>query len=163
MAVLLALVLTYLFTTFFGYVVHWSLHQPWMGKLHTSHMAHHVELYPPEDFTSEVYRHPKNDNIVLVFGIASIPFVIIPIIVFILGIFPLSIFISIMSMMILQSFLHYYLHDAYHIKNHWLSKIPFVKDIFAKLYQLHYLHHLRMSKNFGIFVFHWDKVFGTKI
>ena len=61
----------------------------------------------------------------------------------------------------LMGFLHDYLHDAFHIERHWLYRIPIIKNWFASLVSLHYLHHVDMNSNFGIFSFFWDRMFGT--
>lgn len=161
LAILITAVLAFFASSLFGYVVHRSLHQTWTGKLNQSHMAHHLKLYPPTDYLSEVYRSAGKDNTVRTFAIAAIPMVLVPIILGILGILPLSLVITTLIVMGLMGFLHNYLHDAFHIKDHFLTRLPLLKDVFAHWNDLHYLHHIDMQKNFGIFLFHWDHIFKT--
>ena len=160
-AILLTLFITYVVTSLFGYVVHWSLHQDWAGSFNKAHMTHHQILYPPSDFTSEKYRHAGKDSTPKFFALAALPLILTPIVLWAVGILPLSLMITVLVVEGLMGFLHDYLHDTFHIKDHWLSRTPVLRVIFAKWVQLHYLHHVDMGKNFGIFVFHWDRVFKT--
>ncbi len=161
MAVLITIILTYLVTSFFGYAVHWLLHQSWAGRFNQKHMTHHLKLYPPEDYTSEKYRHAGKDNTVVTFTLASIPVVALPILFWWLGLFTVGMMIASLLVMAFMGFSHDYLHNSFHISNHWMSRVPVLKDIFRKWVALHYLHHVDMGKNYGIFVFHWDRLFRT--
>lgn len=161
MAVLLAIILTFLVTTLFGHVVHWCLHQPWLGAVNNSHMTHHLRLYPADDFTSEVYRNAGKDSTPKFFAVAAIPLVVTPIILAVLGVFTWPITLTVLAVEALMGFLHNYLHDSFHIKNHWLGRVPVLGGIFHRWIELHYLHHVDMSKNYGIFTFFWDRLFGT--
>lgn len=161
LAILITALIAFFVSSLFGYVVHRALHQPWTGKLNQSHMAHHITLYPPTDYLSDVYRHAGKDNTVKIFAMASMPLVLTPIILGILGILPLALVITVLVVMGLMGFLHNYLHDAFHVRNHFLTRIPGFKVIFDRWNDLHYLHHVDMQKNFGIFLFHWDHIFRT--
>ena len=160
-AVLITIIICFLVTTLFGHSVHWALHQTWTGSVHNAHMTHHLKLYPPSDYTSEVYREAGADSTPKFFALAAIPLILTPIILWATGVVSLSIMITALVVEGLMGFLHNYLHDAFHIKKHWLYGIPFLGVIFGKWVATHYLHHVDMSKNFGIFTFHWDKIFGT--
>lgn len=160
-AILITALVAFFVSSLFAYVVHWSLHQQWTGRLNQKHMTHHLILYPPSDYSSDKYRVAGVDNTVITFTIAAIPLVAAPIILGVLGILPLSLVITTLVMMGLMGFLHNYLHDAFHIKNHFLNHVPVLGNIFAYWNRLHYLHHVDMQKNFGIFLFHWDHVFRT--
>jgi sterol desaturase/sphingolipid hydroxylase (fatty acid hydroxylase superfamily) len=148
LAIFLTALVAFFISSLFGYVVHRSLHQKWTGRLNQKHMTHHLILYPPTDYLSEKYRQAGADNTVVTFTIAAIPLVLIPILLGVLGILPLPLVITALIVMGLMGFFHDYLHDSFHIKNHFLNR-------------LHYLHHIDMQKNFGIFLFHWDHVFKT--
>lgn len=161
LAILITAFIAFFISSLFGYVVHRSLHQPWMGKLNQKHMTHHLTLYPPTDYLSDKYRDAGKDNTVIIFSIAAIPLVAIPIVLGIFGILSLSLVITTLVVMGIMGFLHSYLHDSFHIRNHFLTRIPVVRDIFDYWVKLHYLHHVDMQKNFGIFLFHWDHVFRT--
>lgn len=160
-AFFLTILISYLITSLFGYVVHWSLHQSWTGKINQSHMTHHLKLYPPEDFTSETYRNAGKDSTPKFFAMAAIPLILAPILLGLFGVLPLYLVITVLVVEGLMGFLHDYLHDSFHIKNHILTRIPVVRDIFDRWVKIHYLHHVDMGKNYGIFVFHWDRVFRT--
>lgn len=159
--ILITAVIAFFVTSLFGYVVHRSLHQPWTGHLNKKHMTHHLVLYPPSDYVSDKYRNAGADNTVITFVFASIPMVGIPITLGIFGILPLPEVITALVVMIGLGLLHNYIHDAFHIENHFLGRLPGLRNIFAYWNRLHYLHHVDMQKNFGIFLFHWDHVFRT--
>jgi len=161
MAILLTILISFIVTTLFGHVVHWSLHQKWSGSVHQSHMTHHLKLYPPTDYTSKVYREAGKDSTPKFFAIAAIPLVLAPIVFWLCGVLPLSLAATVIGVEALMGFLHNYLHDSFHIQNHWLYRVPLLGDIFNRWVDLHYLHHVDMSKNYGIFTFHWDRFFGT--
>jgi sterol desaturase/sphingolipid hydroxylase (fatty acid hydroxylase superfamily) len=160
-AIFITALISFLVSSLFGYVVHRSLHQPWSGRLNKKHMTHHLSLYPPTDYLSDKYREPGKDNTVFVFAAFAVPVVATPIILGVLHILPLVLVITSIAVMAIMSFLHDYLHDAFHIRHHFLTKIPVFRQLFARWGRLHYLHHVNMQTNFGIFTFFLDKVFGT--
>src|SRR6185295_18159825 len=126
-AALLTIFITYIVTSLFGYTIHWSLHQPWAGSFNTAHMTHHLKLYPPEDFTSDSYRNAGKDSTLLIFAVISLPLILAPCILWFLGILPLIYVILILLTEAAIGFLHNYLHDSFHIKNHWLGRLPLLK------------------------------------
>lgn len=154
---IIAIIITYFIVSLFGYVAHLALHQKWMGRFNSAHMTHHLKLYPPNDFTSDKYRRAGNDSTVKFFVIASLPMIITPIILYFCGILTLSSLIVVLVVEGLMGYLNNYLHDAFHITNHWLIGLP----IFDRWVKLHYIHHINMSANFGIFSFIWDRFFLT--
>ncbi len=150
----------FLIVCFFGYGVHWLLHQKWMGRAFEAHMTHHLKLYPPNDYYSlDKYRSAGEDNTFYTFAFASLPLLLVPIILCYFGVFSIIFTIYILSEMLIIGFLHDYLHDAFHIYNHCLNKFRFMQ----KLNELHFQHHLNMKKNFGIFNFWFDKLFKTYV
>jgi len=159
--VLITIIASFFVSSLFGYLVHRMLHQTWAGILHQKHMTHHITLYPPSDYLSEEYRYAGKDNTTITFAIAAIPVVAAPIILGLIGWISLPLVLISLTIMGLMGFLHSYLHDAFHIKNHWLNKVPIINNMFLRWNILHYYHHIDMSSNFGIFVFHWDYVFFT--
>jgi sterol desaturase/sphingolipid hydroxylase (fatty acid hydroxylase superfamily) len=161
LAIILTALAAFFVSSLFGYVVHRSLHQPWSGKLNRKHMTHHLTLYPSTDYLSDKYRDAGGDNTVIIFAIAAIPVVASPIVLGLLGVLSLPLVITALIIMGIMGFLHSYLHDSFHIRNHFLTRIPGIRVIFAYWNRLHYLHHIDMQKNFGIFLFHWDHVFQT--
>jgi sterol desaturase/sphingolipid hydroxylase (fatty acid hydroxylase superfamily) len=160
-AIFLTILVSFFVSTLFGYAVHRLLHQSWAGKLNQKHMTHHLILYPPTDYLSDKYREAGKDNTVLIFGLLALPVVAFPIILGVLNILPITLVIAALLVMGLMSFLHDYLHDSFHIKNHFLTRIPVIKVIYSYWNRLHYLHHVDMNSNYGIFLFHWDHIFKT--
>lgn len=154
---LFALILVFILVSFFGYVVHWLLHQSFMGRWNKAHMTHHEVLYPPCDYFSETYRHAGKDNTFIPFAIASLPLLGLPWVLLGFGVISFPLTIIIVLEMLLIGFLHDYLHETFHVPSHWLNRFKTVK----KWNKRHYQHHVRMETNFGIFFFVWDRLFGT--
>jgi sterol desaturase/sphingolipid hydroxylase (fatty acid hydroxylase superfamily) len=163
MGLLIIAILTFFVMTLFGHIVHWSLHQTWTGKVHDAHMTHHIKLYPPSDYLSKVYRQAGNDSTPKFFAMAGAPLVLIPIVLFYFGLMTLPVMIIILFVEGLVGFLHNYLHDAFHIEGHWLYRVYGIRSLFAHWTAVHYLHHVDMGKNYGIFFFFYDRLFGTYI
>jgi hypothetical protein len=161
LAILLTALITFFVGSLFGYVVHYSLHQKWTGAFNNAHMTHHLRLYPPQDYVSDKYRNAGKDNTVWIFGAAAVPVVAVPILLGVCHILPLPLVITSLIVMALMSLLHSYLHDSFHIRNHWLYYIPVIGMIFTRWVHLHWLHHVDMKTNYGIFLFHWDHLLGT--
>jgi lathosterol oxidase len=151
------LVLTGIITTFYGYWVHWALHQKFTGKYNRSHMTHHLKLYPPTDFMSDVYRDPGKDNTVIIFTAASLPLLCAPAVLYFLGACGLITAVLMFVEMLVIGLMNDRIHDAFHINNHWMNKVPG----FAGTKDLHFIHHVNMKANFGIFYFFWDKWLGS--
>jgi sterol desaturase/sphingolipid hydroxylase (fatty acid hydroxylase superfamily) len=160
MMLLIAMIVVYLITNLFGYIVHWCFHQSWAGWVRQSHLTHH-HLYTGVDYLSETYRDAGKDNSFRLFIVPSLLLFIPPAVLYVLCVIPLYVMIVLIVEMIIIGWMHNYLHDSFHIKNHFLSRMPLIKKIFDKWSHDHYLHHEDMTKNFGIFFFVWDRVFGT--
>ena len=153
----LALCIGFIVTTFAGHMIHWAIHQSWAGKLHTAHMTHHLKLYPVSDFLSDEYRSPGKDNTVFTFLWFAVPFFILPVVLYIDGMIPLVAMVLLFVELIIVGWMHDYFHDAFHIRDHFLKRFAY----FRRLTDLHYVHHIDMQKNFGIFLFWWDKAFAS--
>jgi sterol desaturase/sphingolipid hydroxylase (fatty acid hydroxylase superfamily) len=141
----------------FGYAAHRVLHEGWTWFLHDGHMVHHIQLYPPHDFFSETYRSAGKDNTAKTFFIAGLPLLGAPLLASLFGVVSLTTGFILIAEMLAVGYLHDYLHDSFHIKDHWLNRYA----PFRKLVRLHQVHHEHMQKNFGIFTFVWDKLFGS--
>lgn len=158
---LIIFLVTVIGTTFFGYWAHKSLHLKLMSFFSKSHTVHHDQLYPITDFKSDKYRSAGKDSTVIFFAIASLPVLCIPSILSLFGIISLlEAFIAVL-LMVFIGWLHDYVHEAFHIINHWMNGLPLVSKYFQKLEKLHYLHHVDATKNFGILTFVWDRLFHT--
>jgi sterol desaturase/sphingolipid hydroxylase (fatty acid hydroxylase superfamily) len=143
--------------TFLGYIFHRMFHQPWSGKFYDAHMTHHTKLYPASDYTSDEYREPGKDNTVWLFLLAFSPLGIIVLSLMLFSVIPIAMGIGIILEMILIGFVNNNMHDGFHLRKSFWDRFKF----FSHLRKLHYEHHVDMSKNYGIFYFMWDKLFGT--
>jgi sterol desaturase/sphingolipid hydroxylase (fatty acid hydroxylase superfamily) len=137
--------------------MHRSLHQSWAGRFNKSHMAHHQKLYPPSDYQSETYRNPGKDNTVFIFVIPSIFMLAIPVVLGAVGVVAWWLTGVMVAEMLMIGWLHDTIHDAFHLTGHPLNKWR----AFREWNRLHFVHHQDMSRNYGIFGFGFDKVFGT--
>lgn len=158
--VLLTIIITYFIVSTFGYIVHKSLHFSFTKRFNVSHMVHHLKMYPSGDYLSSKYRSAGKDDTFWTFALLSVPVVLTPIILGFLGIPLLLVAISLFEMLFL-GWLNNYLHTCFHIKNHWLSRFFLTKYYFNKWSRLHEIHHDDMYKNYGIFSFFLDRLFGT--
>jgi sterol desaturase/sphingolipid hydroxylase (fatty acid hydroxylase superfamily) len=148
-------------TTLFGYWSHYALHQSWSGKLNRAHMTHHQVLYDvsqdPDNYLSETYRDPGGDNTVRIFAALSLPVLAIPIILGLFNVVSWWLVVAMLTEMLFIGYLHDMIHDAFHLRNHWLYKL----SAFRRWSKLHFVHHLDMSKNYGIYGHLCDRIFGT--
>lgn len=147
----------YFVSTLLGYLIHKLFHKEWMGFAAKSHLVHHNIKYPPGDLISDKYRHAGKNTTILLF---------IPIVI---GALSFTVFLGYVGILtpfyaalgaieiLLITYLHNALHDAFHVHNSFWNRIPG----FKKMQGLHFEHHLKMDTNFGIFDFTWDKIFKT--
>lgn len=119
-------------------------------------MAHHLKMYPPSNFSSDVYRGTGKDSSLIFFIIALIPLIILLIIIGLLINYVPAMIAGIVTL-VLNGLLHNYIHDSFHINKSWVRRF----SSFQRLEKLHYIHHANMRKNFGIFTFYWDRLFGS--
>lgn len=154
---LLFIFLVYYVSTLLGYLSHKMFHEKWAGFAAKSHMVHHLVRYPTDDLVSEKYRHAGKNTTILLF---------IPIILAALGLTGALAWLGLISVtyaivgmveIVLISIAHNALHDAFHVRETFLQKIPG----FKRMKELHFEHHFQMDKNFGIFDFTWDEIFKT--
>ncbi len=160
LAILISIPIVWVVGLAFGYSLHKFLHSSKSGKLGRQHSAHH-RLYTINDFTSHQYRDAGKDNSTIIFFIAALPLAAIPIIFSFAGVFPIYLTISIILEMSLIGYLNVYIHDTFHIRNHWLNRAPIINRFYKRLIKDHFIHHKFVKTNFGIFSFEFDKLFGT--
>lgn len=154
---LVAFFATGIVTTFLGYWVHWVFHQSWSLWFFQAHMNHHLIQYPPTNFLSDTYRSAGKDSTVILFAVAFTPVILAIIILTLFGIFSLTTCTITLVTLLAWGFVHDYFHDQFHLTNTFWKQFAF----FLKLRSTHYVHHLDMSKNYGIVLFQWDKLFKT--
>ena len=144
------------YVEFMGYITHrFFIHDGiFSDKLRATHYCHHEIKYPYYNFESEKYRLSHD----------SLPWVLT---IIFGGWFPLIILcyfnvinVYLAILLFITSSLHIYvlsyIHDSYHIKDHWLNKYEWYK--YNK--HCHYIHHLD-DMNYGITNYVFDKLFGT--
>ena len=114
-------------------------------------------LYPISNYMSKEYRDAGKDNTVRTFALASVPMLSIPILLLLFG--KISLFIALWAMfeMIILGLLYDAIHDSFHLHKSLWKKLPGYK----RWGKYHYLHHVDLNTNYGIFSFHWDKIFKT--
>lgn len=155
--VLWAVITTFFYGTFLGWLVHWGIHQRWSGFAHRSHMTHHLKLYPPSNLLSETYRDAGKDNTTYIFTpIIAVGFLAYEAILYHWGAsFWLLAGLTVEGLLI--GLLHDWMHTWFHLSGTRLLKYQWFRD----LRELHFYHHRRMNRNFGIYFFGWDRVFRT--
>jgi hypothetical protein len=155
---LVTLVASLILASFFGHVVHWLIHQEWMGPAHRGHMEHHLDLYPPGKLVSDRYLAAK--------WYRSGPLLFTPPLLLILGAvgglmwalgLPLWTVAVLGVCLVGFGLVNDYFHDSFHIRKHPLNHFKWYK----RLRRLHFQHHYDMTVNYGIVFFDWDRVFKT--
>ena len=159
MITLAVLALSVVVGSFVGYFYHRLIHFKWTGPLHEGHMEHHLVMYPPSRLTSETYEIRKwyNSGPILFTPAALVLVGLAAVACWFLGI-SMWTFIAFGVGLIGFGFLNDYVHDSFHLREHWLQKFPY----YRKLRRLHFKHHVDMAKNYGIVALQWDDVFKTK-
>jgi len=142
-----------------GYFVHRALHKPWAGPLYKGHMEHHLEVYPKDRLTSETYELKKwyHSGPVLFTPAAIVLILLGGLTCWIVGV-SLVDFAAFAGGLVAFGFLNDYVHDSMHLRRHWLQRFRY----YRKLRRLHFMHHVDMTRNFGIVAMQWDDVFKTK-
>jgi sterol desaturase/sphingolipid hydroxylase (fatty acid hydroxylase superfamily) len=158
MSVVFAIVVSLLVSTLFGHFAHWVIHRPWTGPVFRGHMRHHLSLYPPSRFDSPVYLKAK--------WYESGGFLFLPFFVSVFSLVGWALLalgagwgavIAAVLTGAAYGLLSDYIHDSFHIRGHFLSRFARWK----KWRDAHRVHHVNMSLNYGIFLFTWDRAFGT--
>jgi sterol desaturase/sphingolipid hydroxylase (fatty acid hydroxylase superfamily) len=149
--------LFFIFLTFVGYIAHLILHQNWAGRFNSSHLNHHFVQYPADNFLSDKYRSAGMDSSFYVFAIIFSPIVFALLYLTIFHKIDLVLGLLLLFELGLFGFVNDNLHDAFHLNNSFWHQFWF----FKKLKELHFVHHQNMDKNYGIFAFGWDQIFGT--
>lgn len=157
MGALIALIGTLAVGTLVGWFIHWLMHQRWTGRMHRSHMTHHLKLYPHQDLLSDQYRDAGTDNGIFLFapGI-TLTVLIFGGVLYLLGISLMSLAI-IVGVSTIVGVLHDQVHTAFHLNETVWNRSAW----FRRLRALHFYHHRNMRKNLGIMSFVWDRILGT--
>lgn len=139
-----------------GYLVHKGMH--WFFV--SAHEEHHMILYPPTDFYSEDYRGVSGKSSWgqnLYYGIPGSVFALA--IFFLLGWQHLLVFLGVV---VVIAFKNQYVHDTMHIIGHWTVTNRLTRRYFKYLRHRHFIHHVDLHKNLGMYHFVWDIILRTK-
>jgi hypothetical protein len=178
----LTTLISYFIDIFIFYLWHVQAHHdywfiPFNKICHHYHEIHHKQFFPPSDFYGEKKQNEwitKNHNFLYLIY-QSLPLhelnfieslknegfaIILGLIILLIKMFIIKLSYLTILMTLIQTFtinfFGNYLHLSYHIKNHWLSKYEWYKD----LRYLHYLHHCGDTKhNYLIMFFGFDIIF----
>lgn len=161
LAWLLTIFLSYFIINLFGWVVHKFLHSKASKKWGLAHKFHHFQLYPAKDFFSDTYRDAGEHASPKFFILLALPILGGVVILWWIGILSLGMMIVSLLIMFSVGILDDLIHDAFHIRNSWLTRLPIIKHFFLRWRKLHYFHHQKTKTNFGIFNFWFDRLFGT--
>lgn len=161
---------------FLGYVLHRLLHSGWIGWLSRNHMIHHLVLYGPLDpkRPEGAYRDATRGRIGL--GNVGLEW-LLPGAGTLLALWAVLLRsgvgwreqASFFAASLVWSFVVFsYLHDRMHEPGFWMERTPGVRRWFLKARKLHDIHHWalsddgRLDRNFGIGLFVFDRLFGTR-
>jgi sterol desaturase/sphingolipid hydroxylase (fatty acid hydroxylase superfamily) len=171
---LLSIFLGFLFAETVGYIIHQLLHSEKIPYLSRSHMIHHLKHYSPKgSMRSDKYLTSIEGRAAV--GTVGLEWIAPLAIVSVLSIGPLLLLglpllyvgIGYLSAVIWGIIGFSKIHDAMHIRNVWLLRIPVIGRWFKKVRRLHDIHHThisdsgKMQKNFGMCFFWFDKLFKT--
>lgn len=157
MLIIVILIFSFIIMTLLGHLVHMAAHKPWSKIFYIAHRDHHNLQYPPSDLISDKYRSSGGNDTTIYFALIFSPLIIGNIVLTILGIIPIIFGIGFFLEMATISWLNVVIHDGVHLHQSFWHRFWF----FERLQKLHNIHHQDQSKNFGIFYFVWDKLFGT--
>lgn len=163
------------FTEFYGYWLHILLHSNKIEFLSRSHMIHHLIDYgtnkPLRPLPVYISSARNRTN---VFGIGLewiLPIGLMltaAIAVFnCIGVHPVYQACFVASGSAWGYFMFSYMHDGMHVTGFWMDKSGWVGRWFLNARKLHDIHHMnlndagRMTKNFGICFFFFDRLFGS--
>lgn len=149
---------SYIVASFFGWLVHWTIHQRWSGPLYRAHMKHHLELYPPGDLISDRYKYPKwyEAGTALFFPFLLCVFVVVAGGLLLLGV-PVWTVIVFIAVTCTYGALSDVMHDSFHLRKFWMQR----SALYVRYRESHFVHHVNMRANFGIISFTWDRLMGT--
>lgn len=140
---------SWIFTEFAGYGVHRFMHLIDAG----AHNTHH-RLYPPDSYVGQIYESSSSVDGRIQDLLYSVPGVLYTGLVW--WFFGFAAFAVALGVVVGVAYLNQYLHDAFHIQNHWLERFNW----FWRLRASHWVHHVE-DRNFGIASLLWDRVFGS--
>lgn len=157
-----------------GYWLHRLLHSDKLPFLSRSHMVHHLLLYGPmQPMRSDHYRDATRGRFAL--GNVGLEWlapsaVVLALcwgVMFFLRVPALYQAIVLVNLIVWPFFTFSFLHDAMHLHDFWMARIPLVNHWFRRARRLHDIHHHsvdaagHMDTNFRIGFFFFDRIFRT--
>jgi sterol desaturase/sphingolipid hydroxylase (fatty acid hydroxylase superfamily) len=157
-----------------GYWLHRLLHSDKLPFLSRGHMAHHLLLYgPTQPMRTEHYRDATSGR----FSLGNVglewlaPSAILLAfswgIMFLIHVRPIYQAIVLGNLVVWPFFTFSFLHDAMHLRDFWMARVPLINRWFRRARRLHDIHHHsvngagHMDANFGIGFFLFDRIFCT--
>src|SRR5258706_1167537 len=146
---------------FSGYWLHRLLHREKLPFLSRNHMAHHLLLYgPTQPMRAASYKDATHKR----FSVGNVglewlaPSAVLLIVcwgaMFVLRIPPIYQGIVLANLVVWPFFTFSFLHDAMHLSDAWMARLPLVNVWFRRARRLHDIHHHsldnagRMNRNF---------------
>jgi sterol desaturase/sphingolipid hydroxylase (fatty acid hydroxylase superfamily) len=172
--VLESVICSCLVAEFTGYWLHRLLHSDKLPFLSRNHMAHHLLLYgPTQPMRAELYKDATHGRFSL--GNVGLEWLAPSAVLLALCWGAMCAFrvraiyqvIVLANLIVWPFFTFSFLHDAMHLPNSWMARLPMVNIWFRRPRRLHDIHHHslnnagRMNTNFGIGFFLFDRVFRT--
>jgi sterol desaturase/sphingolipid hydroxylase (fatty acid hydroxylase superfamily) len=157
-----------------GYWLHRLLHSDKLPFLSRGHMVHHLLLYGPmQPMRAEHYQDATRGRFSL--GNVGLEWLAPSAVVlaFCWGImfrFHVRLIyqaIVLGNLAVWPFFTFSFLHDAMHLRDFWMIRLPLINRWFRRARRLHDIHHHsvngagRMDTNFGIGFFFFDRIFRT--
>ena len=146
----------WLASEFSGYFVHKLMHARFVPE----HEDHHMDKYPPTDFYSDEYRVSgtgSNWRQNIWYVLSVLPFATL--IYFWLG---WQHVLSFALTGVCTALWNQYIHEAKHITNHWLGRFVLTGWYFRWIQNRHFIHHIELHKNLGMYNYVWDTLLLTK-
>jgi len=159
---------------FAGYWLHRLLHSGKLSFLSRGHMLHHLLLYgPTQPMRAELYKDATRGR----FSLGNVglewlaPSAVL--LVFCWGVMFLFQVPAVYQVIVLGNLLVWpfftfsFLHDAMHLRDFWMARMPLINRWFRRARRLHDIHHHsvdaagHMDANFGIGFFLFDRIFRT--
>jgi len=172
--VLESVICSFLVAELAGYWLHRLLHSDRLPFLSRSHMIHHLLLYAPfQPMRAQNYKDATRGRVSL--GNVGLEWLApsAVLLIFCWGVMslfhvpPIYQSIVLVGLAVWPFFTFSLLHDAMHLRDFWMARMPLLNRWFRQARRLHDIHHHsvnnagQMNANFGIAFFLFDRLFRT--
>ena len=139
----------------FAYLWHrYGAHGDYIPGIHDTHRIHHDIMKQADDH--RLSEHDADDDFIWILLMMTLFEVIIGIGV-IVGIIPRILAIMTIIVCLMIFWWNWWIHRAYHQKDHWLNSYHW----FVLEKERHYIHHEYPDKNYSIATHFTDQILGT--